>query len=77
MPPEEREQILTLLCEYHHVFALEDRERGETDLLQFEIEMGNAPPNRQHPRRMLFSVREEVAKQLKRIQEMEVIQHSK
>ena len=77
LPPEERKQMLTLLCEYHHVFALEDGERGETDLLQFEIETGNAPPNRQHPRRMPFSVREEVAKQLKKMQEMEVIQPSK
>ena len=77
LPPEERKLMLTLLCEYHCVFALEDGERGETDLLQFEIETGSAPPNRQHPRRMPFSVREEVAMQLKKMQEMEVIQPSK
>ena len=77
LPPEERKQMLTLLCEYHYAFALEDGECGETDLLQLEIETGNAPPNRQHPCQIPFSVREEVAKQLKKMQEMEVIQPSK
>ena len=77
LPPEQRDQMYRLLCEYHDVFALEDRERGETDLIQLEIDTGNAPPNKQHPRRMPFSVREEVAKQLKKMQEMAVIQPSK
>ena len=67
LPSDERDQMLALLCEYHYVFALEDGECGETDLLQFEIDTGNAVPNRQHPRRMPFLVREEVAKQLKKM----------
>ena len=38
---------MTLLCEYHYVFALEDGELGETDLLQCEIDTGNDLPNHQ------------------------------
>ena len=66
--------MYTLLCEYHDVFALEVGEHGETVLIQLKIDTGNAPPNRQHPCRMPFSAREEVAKQLKKMQEMSVIQ---
>ena len=64
--------MLTLLCEYYYIFALGDGACGETDLLQFEIDTGNALPNFWHPHRMPFSVREEVTKQLKKIQEMAV-----
>ena len=60
-----------------YVFALEDGELGETDLLQYEIDTGNALPDHQYPRRMPFSVKEEVAKKLKKIQEMATIQPSK
>ena len=35
LPSDKRNQILTLLCEYHYVFALEDGELGETYLLQY------------------------------------------
>ena len=39
------EQDKNLLCDFlidHHVFALEDADRGKTDLTQFEIDMSNA-----------------------------------
>lgn len=40
----------------------------ETDLIQMEIDTGNACPKKQ-PARMPFAVRQEVATQLKKIQE--------
>ena len=70
-------QVCELLGDHHHVFALEDKERGETNLVQLEIEIGNSPPARQHPRRVPFAAREEIARQLKKMQEMSVIQPSK
>jgi len=51
-----------LLGDYHDVFILSDGKRGETDLIQMEIETGDARPIRQHPRRMLYSAREEMVR---------------
>ena len=77
LPLEENAQMGELLSDHHDVFALEDKERGETDLVQLEIETGSSPPARQHPRRMPFAAREEVARQLEKMQEMAVIQLSR
>ena len=77
LPSDENTQMCQLLCDHHDVFALEDKEQGETDLVQLEIETGNSPPARQHPRRMPFASREEIASQLKKMQEMAVIQPTK
>ena len=73
---EQKDLMHQLLGDYHDVFVLSDGERGETDLIQMEIETGDARPIRQHPRRMPYSAREEVARQLKKMQEMSVIQPS-
>ena len=77
LPSEQKDLMHQLLSNYHDVFILSDGERGETDLIQMEIETGDARPIRQHPRRMPYSDREEVARQLKKMQEMSVIQPSK
>ena len=77
LPSEENAQMGKVLSDHHDVFALEDKERGETDLVQLEIETGSSPPARQHPRRMPFAAREEVARQLEKMQEMAVIQPSR
>ena len=57
--------------------VLSEGERGETDLIQMHFETGDARPIRQHPHRISYSAREEVAMQLKKMQEMSVIQPSK
>ena len=56
--------------------ALEEGERGETDLITMGIDTGDAPPCKQAPRRMPFVVRQEVARQLKNMQQHGVIQPS-
>ena len=65
--------IESALMDRHKTFALEENERGETDLFQLEIETGDTAPIRQPVRRLPFAVRHE---QLKKMQEMGVIQPS-
>ena len=59
------------------VFSLEDDDHGETDLVHTEIDTGDARPKKQAPRWMPFTVRQEVAKQLKSMQRNKVIQASR
>ena len=44
--------------------SLEEGERGETDLVEVKIHTGDEPPRKLTSRRMLFVVRQEVARQL-------------
>ena len=74
--PAEQGLLRDLLREYHDAFSLEPHERGETDLVQFKIETGDATPRKQPPRRMPFGARREVARQLKEMQDSGVIQPS-
>ena len=77
LPTQEREKLMDFLITYHHVFSLENGERGETDIVQMEIDTGDSYPKRQAPRQMPFAVREEVARQLNEMQESGVIRPSK
>lgn len=74
--PDEQGLLRELLEEYHNAFSVEPQERGETDLIQFQIETGEANPRRQPPRRMPFRARRKVACQLKEMQDTGVIQPS-
>ena len=76
LPEPKRTIFCEMLMDHHKAFSLEADERGETDLIQLEIDTGGAPPKRQRPRRMPFSVREEVSRQVKKMQEAGVIQPS-
>ena len=76
LPGDDKEKLYTLLAEQHEAFVLEEKERGETDLIQFQIDTDNAPPKKQLLRRTPFAVRQEVARQLKDMQETGVIQPS-
>ena len=40
----ERENFCQTLEQCHQAFCLEDNERGETDLVQLEIDTGDSPP---------------------------------
>ena len=68
--------MLTFLTDHHQAFCLDENERGETDLVQFQIDTGDASPKKQAPRRMPFAVRQEVARQLKQMQDSGVVQPS-
>ena len=49
LQPEIQKYFLELLKEHHDCFCLEE---DETDLVQFEIEMGDASPQKQRPHRI-------------------------
>ena len=42
LPRQDKSTLHSLLCEYHNAFALEDGERGETDIVRMEIDTGEA-----------------------------------
>ena len=73
LPGEDKD---TLSAEQHEAFVLEEKERGETDLIQLHIVTDNAPPKKQPLRQTPFAVCQEVARQLKEMQETGVIQPS-
>ena len=72
----ERKTLDECLCSYHEAFVLDPNERGDTDLVQFTIDTGGEHPRRQPARRMPLAVREEVARQLKVMQQNGVIRPS-
>jgi hypothetical protein len=76
LPKAEKEELLAFLANNHEAFSLEDGERGETDLIQLQIDTGDSPSKRQPLRRMPFAARQEVAKQLDKMQRDGVIQPS-
>ncbi len=67
-------ELYLLLSNYHEAFALTDDERGETGLVQ--LATGDAPPKKQAPRRAPFALRQEIAKQLRKMQDLGVIRQS-
>ena len=72
----QQQKFIDFLTEHHNVFALEEYERGETDLVEMEIVTGDAHPRRCAPRRVPFALREEMARQIDHMQAAGVIQAS-
>ena len=59
---QDKNKLFSLLCEYHDVFVLEDREREETGLVQMKIDTGDAMSKHQPVRRTPFAARQEIAR---------------
>ena len=76
LPWQDRSKLQELLCEHHKVFAIEDGERGETGMIQMEIDTGDSGPQRQPARRVPFTARQEIACQLHSMQDQGVIHPS-
>ena len=70
---QDKNKLFSLLCEYHDVFVPEEGERGETGLVQMKIDTGDAIPKRQPVRCTPFAARQEIATQLKQMQDQNVI----
>jgi len=68
--------LLDCAKQHHHVFAVEDHERGEVVGVEHEINTGNSPPIRQVLRRVPFAVREAMTKMVHDMLEEGVIQES-
>lgn len=73
-PQSERSELTALLQKHHSVFSLDKGERGETTMIEMHINTGDAIPKKQPMRRVPFAVRQEVAKQLLKMQRDRVIQ---
>ena len=76
LPDHEKTAFCDFLADHHMAFCLEDGQRGETDLVQLQIDTGDALPRKQPPRRTPFAVRHEVDRQVKQMQEVGIIQKS-
>ena len=63
--------------EYHDIFSLEEDERGETDLIEFEINTSDEASRKQPVRRTPFAACQEIANQLERMQKCYMIIPSK
>ena len=57
LPQHEKQALQAFLLENHHTFSLEDGERGETDLIQMEIDTGDSYPKKR-VRRLPFVLRQ-------------------
>ena len=72
----QRKLLVSTLTDMHEAFCLQEGERGETELVQFHINTGDAEPKRQPPRRVPFAVRGEINEQLAKMQAQGVIHPS-
>ena len=73
---QDKDRLRQLLLGHHQAFAVEEGDRGETDLIQMTIDTDDAPPRRQPVHRTPFAVRTEVARQLREMQSQGVIEPS-
>lgn len=76
LDPQQTRGLHNLLSDRHEAFCLEDYESGETSLVTMEIDNGDGKPKTQRVRRMPFTVRTEVSRQLQIMQKTGVIQSS-
>ena len=76
LPSGQKEGFIEFLTNHHRVFSLEDGERGETSLVECEVDTGDATPTKQRPYRTPFAVRAEVTQMLKKMEAAGVIEPS-
>ena len=72
----ENGHLCQLLCDCHDKFSLEEGKRGETSLVEFEVDTGQSLPKKQPAWRVLHSAHWEIANQLQKMQNAGVIQES-
>ena len=73
---QDKDRLRQLLLGHHQAFAVEEGDRGETDLIQMTVDTGDALSRRQPVRCTPFAVRTEVARQLQEMQSQGVIEPS-
>ena len=76
MSESDTDKFCKFLADHHAAFCLAEGERGETDMVQMNIDTMDAVPRRQAPRRMPFAVRSEIDKQVQKMANAGVIQKS-
>ena len=73
---QDRDKLFQFLLAHHDVFAIDEDDRGDTDLVQMTIDTGEAQPKRVPPRRTPMAAKQEIATQLQKMQDQGVIQPS-
>ena len=58
--PAQRKALIQLVARKHGVFALSEKELGETDLIEHSIAMKDFTPVRTAPRRLPYALRSEL-----------------
>ena len=72
----ESSEVLKLLCKFADIFSTDRSDLGCTDLVQHQINTGNAPPIRQPSRRLPLAKKEEAEKAILEMQKQDVIEPS-
>ncbi len=70
------EEFLDCVLQFHDVFDLENRERGEVKGIEHAIDTVNAQPIRQIPRKVPFALRKEITSMVEEMLSLDVIQES-
>ena len=65
--PEQRAAMVKLMKNRHKVFALSDKDLGETDSVEYSIEMNDNTPFKTPPRRLLYALRSELESELQNL----------
>jgi len=64
---QEKKSLEEVPLAYSDVFALTDEELGETDLVTYSINMGNARPVKTLPERLPYALRQELEEEMKKL----------
>ena len=65
--PAQRKALIQLVARKHGVFALSEKELGETDLIEHSITMKDSTPVRTAPRRLPYVLRSELESELQKL----------
>ena len=74
--PHQRRQLHSLLFDYTNLFSLGPQDLGQTDLVEHNINVGDAQPLRQAPRRPPLAKREEAKKAIGEMKQQGLVEPS-
>ncbi|MCP4493994.1 MAG: RNA-directed DNA polymerase, partial [Gammaproteobacteria bacterium] len=73
---EEKEQVREILADFNDVFAVEERELGNCNLIEVEINTGYANPITQPLRRTPITIRDKIDEEIEAMMAMGIIRES-
>lgn len=73
---DQQHQLHNLLLEFQDIFSRGPHDLGRTGVTKHKINTGDAPPVRQHPRRLPFAQREEAFKAVEEMHAQGIIEPS-
>ena len=73
---KQKEELIQVLAQLSNAFALSDDELGETSVVEHSIDTKGAPPVSTSPRRIPYSLRTELEKELENLQRIGCIEKS-